>query len=293
MNMDIKLFCPAKINLFLEVLDKRPDLYHNLDTVMMSVNLCDTVYVKVEENGSAENRISLKCDKAEKGVPEDSRNIAYKAAENFARHFEITGYDIYIEIEKVIPIAAGLAGGSADGAGVLLALENLFNLQNRRSELLEIGAKLGADVPFCMTCGCAHASGIGDIMVKLPAIEPVWSFVVAKAGEGVSTALAYSEMDSRKGEKRSSEAMRAHLEKGDVAAVCACLYNAFEEVVAPRREAVGRAKKIMQEEGCLGTLMSGSGPSVFGIFAEQDVAEHTRELLEKEGYEAFVCYSVV
>ena len=289
--MFIKLFCPAKLNLFLEVLDKRDDGYHELDTVMMSVDLCDTVSVRVEGNNTESNRISLVCDK--EGVPSDLRNIAYKAADAFLQYFSLKGYDVELEIEKKIPVAAGLAGGSADCAGVLLGLENLFSLQSRRDELLKLGARLGADVPFCMTCGCAHATGIGEIMTKLPSITPEWTFVVAKGGEGISTALAYSQIDSRESERKNSFEIRRAISRADMFSVCSNLYNAFEEVVMPEREMVGRAKRVLEENGCMGCLMSGSGPSVFGIFSSTDDAERSRDILEEMGYDSFVCYPVM
>ena len=289
--MDIKLFCPAKINLFLEVLDKREDSYHELDTVMMSVNLCDTVSLDLRQSSGTGNNIRLKCPC--EGVPEDESNIAWKAALAFFERFEISGYDLLIDIDKKIPVAAGLAGGSADCAGVLLGLENLFNMQDRHDELLNLGASLGADVPFCMTCGCAHASGIGDIMTKLPAITPEWTFVIAKGGQGVSTREAYAEIDARSAERRSSNDLIKCLEGADVAGVCSNLYNAFEGVVEPKREAVGYAKTVMTENGCLGCLMSGSGPSVFGIFADADGAENARDILDKAGYSAHICFPVM
>lgn len=288
--MFIKLFCPAKINLFLEVLDRRPDMYHDLDTVMQSVNLCDTVGVTVEENGNDINRITVKCDR--EGVPTDERNIAYKAADAFMRHFGKTGYDITVDIEKKIPVEAGLAGGSADCAGVLTALEHLFELKDHHKETLEIGGKLGADVPFCMTCGSAHCTGIGDILSPLPSVTPDFTFVVAKAGQGVSTKEAYTYMDGRS-EKKSSAALINCLRSGDVYAMCGELYNAFEGVVCPERPMVQKAKDTMIEYGAIGSLMSGSGPSVFGIFSDTDSAEGARDRLAEMGYEAFVCFPVM
>lgn len=287
--MEIKLFCPAKINLFLEVLDKREDNYHNLDTIMMSVNLFDTVDIILKMRNDTENVIKLICNA---DLPTDSGNIAYRAVERFLEAFEKKGYDITVIIDKRIPMAAGLAGGSADCAGVLLGLEHLFCLQNRHDEVLALGAKLGADVPFCMTCGCVHATGIGDVMEGIRPITPDWAFVVAKGGEGVSTAKAYSVMD-RRTERRSSEKLRHYLRASDIPGVCSEMYNAFEEVVCPERPMVQRAKDVLLEKGALGALMSGSGPSVFGIFSSLDDAENAQTTLESMGYEAFVCFSVM
>ncbi len=289
--MYIKLFCPAKVNLFLEVLDKREDMYHNLDTVMQSVNLCDTVCVDVCQNdGAACNKITVRCDSDK--VPDGKENIAYRAAELFLSSFDIRGYNIDITIEKKIPVQAGLAGGSADCAGVLTALERLFELKKEHERILTLAATLGADVPFCMKGGCAHAGGKGEKLSSLPSITPDYTFLVAKAGMGVSTGEAYSYMDGPRN-KKSSEALVSHLRTGNISAMCFELYNAFERVVCPRRPMVELAKEVMNSSGALGSLMSGSGPSVFGIFAVTDDAEAAHEQLIKLGYDAHVCFALM
>ena len=282
-----KILCPAKINLFLEVLGKREDGYHELDTVMHSVNLCDTVGVEVNENGSGANRIELTCTDAD--LPTDSRNIAYRAAEAFAGKYGINGFDIKIDIEKRIPVAAGLAGGSTDCAGVLLMLESLFGTSDREG-LLELGKSLGADVPFCMTCGCAKASGVGDILTRVEPITPEWTLVIAKGERSVSTKDAYAEIDRLEDRGiRTSAPLISRLEKGDVYSLSYHMFNRFEEIYEKSIPEVSTAKKLMIEGGALASMMSGSGPSVFGIFADYDEADNVRRALAGEGYSAFLC----
>ena len=285
------MLCPAKINLFLEVVAKRTDGYHEIDTVMHSVDLTDTVTVEVSENGTNENRVSLTC--TEKSLPTDEKNIAYKAALRFAAEYNITGYDIKIDIEKRIPLAAGLAGGSADCAGVLLLLERIFGTDDREG-LLALGGELGADVPFCMTCGCAAASGIGEKMTRVAPLTPERTLVIAKGGDSVSTAAAYRLIDAL-GEReiRSSAQMVSLLEKRDAASALEYMFNIFEEVIAPDVPSVGRAKQIMLTCGAENAMMSGSGPSVFGVFTNEDDAERAHSALISEGYDSFICLPVM
>ncbi len=275
------VFCPAKINLFLEVLDLRPDGYHNIDSIMQSVNLCDTVRVDLSDGSG---KIALTCSNPT--LPTDSKNIAYRAAERFLDELDRHDLDIAISIEKKIPIAAGLAGGSTDAAGVLIALDRMLP-GIPQDRLLEIGRTLGADVPFCMKCGCARAEGIGEILTPLPALSPEYTIVVAKGGESVSTKAAYQALDAAPS-RISGADMADALTRGDTGEVCDRLYNAFERIVPALRPMVGFAKNAMLQGGALAALMSGSGPSVFGIFGDLDRAEATCEYLKTKGYEAFV-----
>lgn len=285
MTQSQTIFCPAKINLFLEVLDLRPDGYHNIDTIMQSVNLCDTVRVDLSDGSG---RITLTCSNPT--LPTDNRNIAYRAAQRFLDELDRRDLDVAISIEKKIPIAAGLAGGSTDAAGVLIALGRMLP-GIPQDRLLEIGRGLGADVPFCMRCGCARAQGIGEILTPLPGLSPEYTIVVAKGGEGVSTKAAYEALDAAPSRISASD-MADALTRGDVGEVCDRLYNAFERIVPAERPMVGFAKNAMLHGGALAALMSGSGPSVFGIFSDLDRAEATCEYLKTKGYEAFVAAPV-
>ena len=283
--MTEKVLCPAKINLFLEVTGKRKDGYHDIDTVFHSVDLCDTVRVEVLTDPSGENGIELTCGG---GLPTDRSNIAYRAAESFLEKYGITGQIIKIDIEKRIPVAAGLAGGSTDCAGVLIALERIFSTGDREG-LLDLGRTLGADVPFCILGGAARASGIGEKLSKLPPAFFDWTLVIAKGREGVSTAEAYRNIDSLpEREIRSADRLTDAYNRRDGWGVIDSMFNIFEKV-SGNIGSVGRAKALMHSCGALGAMMSGSGPSVFGIFADPDSADNARRVLADEGFEAFVC----
>lgn len=279
------LFCPAKINLFLEVLDRRPDGYHGIDSIMQSVNLCDIVELFLRDGSG---RVTLDCTNPD--LPTDRRNIAYLAAE---RYFDVCNrhdLDLTIRIEKKIPLAAGLAGGSTDAAGVLVGLNRMLGALSQ-PELMELGRTIGADVPFCIACGCMRAEGIGELLTPATALSPEYTLVIAKGGGGVSTGAAYDAIDGNPS-RHSADAMLDALRRGDVGEVCDRLYNAFERVVAPVRPRVGYAKELLLRAGAMGALMSGSGPSVFGIFSDLDAAENVCERLKSEGYEAFVAAPV-
>lgn len=284
--MEQTYFCPAKINLFLEVMEKRPDGYHDIDSVMQAVSLCDRITVSlVEGNG----KICLVCDHPD--LPVDSRNIAYRAAEQYLREGGVEGYDVSIHIEKKIPLSAGLAGGSTDAAGVLRALQTLLFALSEDA-LYNLGRRLGADVPFCLHSGCCRTEGIGEVLTPYPSLTRDAIIVIAKGGEGVSTAEAYRQMDLPRARQSSSAILRA-LERKDGGEIAALLYNAFEDVILPAHPIAAHAKGAMIEEGAAGALMSGSGPSVFGIFYNWDDAERVHRRLLSEGYECFLVNPVV
>lgn len=286
MEMKQTYFCPAKINLFLEVGERRSDGYHDIDSVMQTIALCDRVTVGLTPG---DGKISLSCDCPD--LPCDRGNIAWRAAEAYLREAGITGYDVAIEIEKKIPLAAGLAGGSTDAAGVLRALQQmLFALSE--DALYDLGRRLGADVPFCIRCGCCRTEGIGEVLTPYPSLSPDAIIVVAKGGEGVSTALAYRQMDLPRTRKTSDAMLRA-LERRDGGEVASLLYNAFETVILPEHRSAAYAKQAMIEEGAAGALMSGSGPSVFGIFYNWDDAERIHTRLLSRGYQCFLVNPVV
>lgn len=279
-------FCPAKINLFLEVGEKRPDGYHDIDSVMQAVTLCDRVTVTLTQGTG---KITLACDHPD--LPCDNRNIAYRAAECYLAEAGITDYDVMIEIEKKIPLAAGLAGGSTDCAGVLRCLQNLLSALAEEA-LYDLGRRLGADVPFCLRSGCCRTEGIGEVLTPYPSLSRDAILVIAKGGEGVSTKDAYQQMDLPR-ERRSSSSMLRALEYGDGGEVAALLYNSFEGVILPIHNEASYAKAVMIAEGASGALMSGSGPSVFGIFYSWDDAERVHQRLLDTGYQCYIAHPVV
>ncbi len=281
------LFCPAKINLFLEVGDKRADGYHNIDSIMQAVSLCDRVTLTLTEGNG---RITLTCDHP--ALPSDERNIAYRAAERYLAKAGIDDIDVAIEIEKKIPLEAGLAGGSTDCAGVLRAMQNLLGGMSEE-KLYALASKLGADVPFCLACGCHRADGIGEKLTRLPSLSRDCILVIVKGGEGVSTKEAYAKIDEAAGERQSIASIMRALERPDYAEAAALMFNRFEQVILPLRPAVAFAKETMISEGAAGAMMSGSGPSVFGIFFSSDDAERAYSRLLDAGYESFLVNPVL
>lgn len=275
---------PAKINLYLDVLGKRNDGYHNIKSIMQSVTLFDTVTV------TEDDKISIICDKD--GVPTDESNIAFKAAKLF---FERTGIDsgCRIEIAKRIPVAGGLAGGSTDGAAVLTALNSLYCEPLSLSELLAICARLGADVPFCIKKGCVLCEGIGEIMNDIPG-NLSFDIVIAKGGESVSTPAAYRLLDDAFGDSivndfgNIKDVIEA-LQTGNIELLKGSAYNIFEEVVLPRHPEASHIKELMTKNGAVFSMMSGSGPSVFGVFDNSEKTEFAAKAIIDAGYEAHPC----
>ncbi len=278
----VKLNAYAKINLFLEVCEKRPDSYHNIDSIMQSVTLCDIVTVKKSTTIILSNTANL---------PNDSSNLAYKAVMLFFQFTDINA-GAEIHIEKHIPISAGLAGGSTDAAAVLKALNELYNTKIDIDTLCVLGAKLGADVPFCIRGGTYLTKGIGDVFTKCASLPACW-IVISKKGEGISTPYAYGEIDKARENKsyspKTSTDMIFALQKNDIIDVCKNTFNIFESVVCPIRPLVNEQKSILNKHSAIHSMMSGSGPSVFGIFLNKEDAEYALKELLTYGSEAYIC----
>ena len=267
----ITLDANAKINLSLDVTGRREDGYHFVSMVMQSVSLCDRVELEKAEE------IILETDSGE--IPADESNIAYKAAALFIEKYGIDG-GVKIKIEKNIPVCAGLAGGSTDAAAVLKGLNLLYGLDLTEEELMETGLKLGADVPFCIMGGTALAEGIGE---KLTRIAPFKDVIIclAKPDFPVSTPQAYKEIDSKPLEKHpDNKKMITAIENRDLKDVCSEMLNVFEEVMRDKHPQIEEIKRVMKTCGATGTLMSGSGPSVYGIFESAENAEKAESLLK-------------
>ena len=280
----------AKINLHLDILGIRPDGYHEVETVMQTLSLCDDVEVSLNDSGD------ITCECNVEGVPSDDKNIAVRAARMF---FEAvgSGSGAHIKIYKRIPMAAGLAGGSTDAAAVLRALNSLFDDKLSIDELCAIGSRLGADVPFCIVGGCRYSSGKGDILSSFSQIPENTVFVVACGGEGVSTPWAYGLMDEEFNRfegyaPHGTQGLKTALESKTPEDFSKHIFNVFEAPVLSRRPVASQIKNIMQNAGALMAMMSGSGPSVFGVFASVDEAKRTEEEIISSGYFASVCYPV-
>lgn len=287
----VKIKAYAKINLHLDVVSKYENGYHEVRTVMQSVSLCDDVEVAL--NGTGKN--SLWCDIPT--VPTDEKNIAWRAADMF---FERCGLKLGadIRINKRIPVAAGMAGGSTDGAAVFKALNILCKEPLTEDELLELGGKLGADVPFCISGGTKYGDGTGAQLHGFPEM-PHCHLVIACGTEGVSTPWAYSVLDGLYGNFADGEytpsdidRLKSALVSCDLKSTVDNMYNIFESAVEPHRPDVTRIKNALLESGALGAMMSGSGPSVFGIFENVDQARAAVSVLEAMKIQAFVAEPV-
>ncbi len=284
----------AKINTYLNVISRRENGYHDIESIMQTVSLCDLVSVNFDP--SEHTSIAL-CASGNDAMPTDCRNLAWRAAEKFLQKTGRHG-TVSIIIEKHIPMAAGLAGGSADAAAVLRALNHLCGEPLDMEALCALGATLGADVPFCIRGGTARVSGIGDCMERISPM-PNGILVVACRGEGVSTPWAYGALDERYNgftEPQPADIRITSIENaweaGDLFASCPHFFNLFEEVVPGVQKDVNAVKAIMMEHGAVRAMMSGSGPSVFGVFANLEDASSATEALRATGASAFVCHPV-
>ena len=278
--MKVKVKAFAKINLLLDIVAKRTDGYHELFMIMQSVGVYDTVTVERIKG----RKIVITCDKD--GVPCDESNIAYKAAVAFFRANKIRSRAIHIDIEKRIPHAAGLAGGSADGAAVIVALNKIYETNLSEDELCKIGATIGADVPFCIKGGTLLSQGIGEVLSKVKPLRKCY-IVLAKPNIGVNTGKAFAQFDEE-GKVHTPDClgMLCAVQSRDLADISARLENVFEQFIeVPNRIYI---KEIMRENGALGACMSGSGPTVFGIFENKENAENAAKELNKYCRDIFV-----
>ena len=284
MKVTVKAY--AKINLLLDILSKFENGYHNLFTVMQSVDLYDTI--EIEKNDSGE--ITIECET--QGVPCDERNIAYKAAKSFFDYCNI-GDDrgVHIKIIKRIPHAAGLAGGSADGAAVIKALCEMYISDLTYSDKVKIAARVGADVPFCLFGGTCLCQNIGDVLSFLPPVPKMY-IVLSKPTQAVATGGAYENHDRVADKIRHPDnfgMLHAVLE-GDIDRISLLCNNVFEQSI----EVCDRVfiKSVMRKHGASACCMSGSGPTVFGIFKDKDDAEKACGELRETIKQTYVCRPV-
>ena len=271
--MKIKAY--AKINLSLDVTGRREDGFHTLDTVMQSVTLYDEVELKREK----EPGVRLRCSKDY--LPTDKRNTAYRAAQFFLEHCGITEEGVSLSIRKRIPSRAGMGGGSADAAAVLLGLDQLFETHLGLPALMELGARVGADVPFCVHGGTCRCTGIGEV-VEPVAPMPHCYLAICKPPAGMSTPRAYALLDDYPQTRNfGTPRMLSALEKGDLGRVAAALSNRFDETM--RLTQVRQIKRMMLAAGALGAMMTGSGSAVYGLFDTKEKAENCLGVLEGRG----------
>ena len=276
----------AKINLTLDVTGRREDGYHTVQMVMQSVALHDTIRVAVTQGERKPRGILLTCNLPY--LPVDERNLAYRAAELFYQETDALPGTCEIHIEKRIPMAAGLAGGSSDAAAVLRALAALHNVCLTDDELCAMGLKLGADVPYCLRGGTMLAEGIGEELTALSPMPHCW-VVLCKPPFAVSTKDAYREMDEVSIRQRpDTKGMIRALEKGDYHGVASRLSNVMELVTGAKRRQIGEIKSFLTENGADGTLMSGSGPTVYGLFSDEGRARTAAKMLSRRFADTFL-----
>jgi len=274
MNDTVTLKALAKINLGLDVLGRRDNGYHDVRMVMQTIYLYDNVTMeKTEEAG-----IQLECNLFY--LPVDETNIAYKAAKLLMDEFDIKE-GVRIVLDKHIPVAAGLAGGSANAAAVLVGMNRLFSLGLSGQELMERGVSLGADVPYCVMRGTVLAEGIGEILTPLPPL-PKCYVLIAKPGISVSTKTVYEKLDSQEiTEHPDIDGILEGLDKQDIHKVAASMGNVLETVTIGDYPIIEEIKHVMKEEGAMNAMMSGSGPTVFGIFDDKSKARQAQERIRK------------
>ncbi len=259
----------AKINLTLDVLDKRADGYHTVKMLMQTVSLFDLVLVDKTQR-------SITLSSNLKYLPTNEKNLAYKAAELFLSRAGIQG-GARIMIHKNIPVAAGLAGGSGNAAAVLCAMNMLYNTNFSARELCDIGAELGADVPYCIMGGTYLVEGVGEILTPVPAM-PSCFILIVKPPLNISTASVYEQIDSAPIINRpNTDALISALGRGDTAGIAGGLCNVMESVTVKQHPVIGGIKKKLISNGALGAVMSGSGPSVFGIFNDFEKAKQSAD----------------
>ncbi len=277
--MIVRVLAPAKINLMLDVTGKRSDGYHTLTTIMKSVSLSDIVTISKRNDGL------ISVTSSDLSIPSDEKNIAYKAFLKFSEYtnFQHSGIDIHIQ--KNIPSEAGLGGGSADAAAVLVGLNNMFSANLSLEQLCDIGVSIGADVPFCITGGTKLCTGIGEIMNDVSDLEKC-CIVIAKGDTGISTPKAFEKIDAVGFERKASFTKY----DGSINSVKKIGFNRFE-LVADNAD-ISFIKNIMLDMGAEYSAMSGSGSAVFGLFYNDYSAEKCRDFLQKSGLFSTLCYPI-
>lgn len=262
----MKLKALAKINLGLDVLWRRDDGYHEVRMIMQTLKMYDKITIrKMNEPG-----IQLKSNLFY--VPENESNLAYRAARLLMDEFQVEE-GVFIDLQKFIPVAAGMAGGSSDAAAVLYGVNRLFGLKLTKRQLMERGVKIGADVSYCIMRGTVLAEGIGEELTPLPPMPPC-KVLVAKPQVSVSTKNVYMNLDMAGVTKHPEiDAQLEGIREGDLHKIASRMGNVLETVTIPSHPVIAQIREEMMRLGALNAMMSGSGPTVFGLFEDEDLAE--------------------
>ena len=277
----ITLKSRAKINLSIDVLGKRQDGYHLVEMIMQTIDLYDLIEINEKDN----DQITIKSTSDE--IPLDCNNLVYKAANLIKKTFNINK-GVEIHIKKNIPVAAGMAGGSSNAAAVLVGLNKLWNLNLSNQQLEKIGLKLGADVPFCINGGAVLASGIGEELTPIKGLTKDVCILVCKPDLFVSTKEVYECIDSKDIDKRPNNKFLIEcLKNEDTRQLAENMFNVLEGVTMDKHPVIQQIKDIMTNNRALGAMMSGSGPTVFGLYENREDAVKCKAILEKQFKQTF------
>ncbi|MEN8905775.1 MAG: 4-(cytidine 5'-diphospho)-2-C-methyl-D-erythritol kinase [Clostridiales bacterium] len=276
----IKLKAKAKINLSLDVIRKREDGYHDLKMIMQNVDLYDEIFLEKIKEGITVNTDS-------DIVPNGKGNIAYKAAFEMKKKYGFEG-GLKIYIKKKIPVEAGLAGGSSDAASIIKGINKIFMMNLNENELLKVGKSIGADVPFCIKGGTQFSEGIGDKLTEIELLDDV-NIIIIKPSLSISTSWAYKNLNLNDIEnKPNSNSLLEAVNRKDVKYIAQNMKNVFESLVEKKYNLISKVKEDLVKFGALGSLMSGSGSSVFGIFEDVKVAKMAETKLFESGYKIVI-----
>lgn len=277
MKDTLQLKAYAKINLGLDVLRKREDGYHEVSMIMQTVKLYDKLTFRLLE----EDEIRMKTNLG--FLPVDDSNLVYKAIKLLKDTYDVK-QGMEVDLFKCIPVAAGMAGGSTDCAAALVGASKLFGLNLSKKTLMELGVKLGADVPYCVLRGTALSEGIGEILTPLPPI-PDCHILVAKPPISVSTKFVYEHLDAKEVVDHPDICgMVDAIKSSDLVGIANRMENVLETVTIPEYPVIDEIKQLMIREGAMNALMSGSGPTVFGIYQDKDVADKAATLIREQGF---------
>lgn len=286
MFQEVQIKAPAKINLTLDVIGKRPNGYHELRMIMQTIDIYDEL--SIMHTGSPDIVLTMNKELPDKIKPE--QNLVYKAAKLMQEHFSLP-YGFQIHLTKNIPAAAGLAGGSSDCAATLLGINKLCGLSLTKDELCELGVTLGADVPFCIKKGTMLSEGIGEILTPLPNLAPLW-VVLIKPNFSLSTGYVYTHLNLNHlnyhpDTSRAVDAISRH----DSVTVGQTLSNVLETVAFEEYPVLGDLKEFFLQNGSIGSLMSGSGPSTYGLYQDEILATIAYRTAKKKypAYDVFLC----
>lgn len=274
--MELNLKALAKINLGLDVLRRREDGYHEVRMVMQTIHLYDRICLRRTRQPGIQVRTNLYY------LPTNENNLVYRAAKLLMDEFDLPG-GLWIDLKKYIPVAAGMAGGSSDAAAVLFGVNRMYGLHLSREALMERGVQIGADVPYCLLRGTALAEGIGEKLTPLlPA--PKCPLLIAKPPIAVSTRMVYENLKLTEDTVHPDlDGVLTAIEAGDLKGMAASMGNILEQVTCRRYPVISALKETMKQQGALNALMSGSGPTVFGLFEEKAQAKAAMRAIQEQG----------